>query len=301
MKIQNNGLRYHTKASEKYVDVTFCYEEKPPYITSIPIEYRRTGTEIEDVDIDKYLHQVYEEIAPQNWDTWRLEQQAFWLSKPKAGVTLGFFDALASKFEWCCVTCTLPQNPNWARRIQDIKEFGYTLATHTKRHCGTCDKNTTQIILVPLKRGGITGYETWSPLLRNNIMDILDNFDSYEAKTGKKEGLLPDHKFPEIRWDTNTKRESLDHLSPDDVKRDFQLLTNQRNQQKREVCRKCFQTGERGVLYGIPFFYAGTQQWDDNIPKTGKLAENGCIGCAWYDINRWRNQLIQCLNLTSKK
>ena len=81
----------------------------------------------------------------------------------------------------------------------------------------------------------------------------------------------------------------------DEIKAKFQLLTNQRNQQKREVCRNCYQTGKRGILFGIPFFYKGNENWDNNIPRTGKSAEKGCIGCGWYDIERWRNELIKLI------
>ena len=72
-------------------------------------------------------------------------------------------------------------------------------------------------------------------------------------------------------------------------------MSNQRNQQKREVCRNCYQTGKRGIIYGIPFFYEGTEEWDQTIPKKGKDAEKGCIGCAWYDIERWRKALLEKL------
>ena len=282
--------RFHAKASEKYVDVIFYYEHEVKY-TSVPIEYRRTGTEIPDAGVDEYLAQVQDEIDPSKRASWMREQATFWSEKPKAGITKGFFDVLAADFKWCCVSCELPQNPNWARRIQDLKEFGYTLATHISRPCPTCAKKTTQLILLPIKRGGITGYETWSPALRQRIVTLLGGFDAYEAKITRKEGLLPDHKFPEIRWDGATRRDSLEHLTDQDILRDFQLLSNQRNQQKREVCRNCFQTGERGVIYGIQFFYEGQRIWDAQIPKSGKDAEQGCFGCGWYDINIWRREL----------
>ena len=79
------------------------------------------------------------------------------------------------------------------------------------------------------------------------------------------------------------------------IKKDFQLINNQRNQQKREVCRKCYQTNERGIIYGINYFYQGNQLWDKGIPKRGKVAERGCIGCGWYDIEEWRNKLSKTL------
>jgi len=296
-KINKGKIRYHTKASEKYIDVTFLYEKFPPYNCSIPIEYRRTGTEIEDNDIDAYLEEVYEKINPTNWKNWKSEQVNFWKTKPGATITKRFFDVLTDKFDWCCISCELPQNPNWARRIQDIKEFGYTIATDTKRYCQKCKKNTTQLLLLPLPRGGITGYETWSKELREHIIKLLETYDAYEAKVTKKEGLLPDHKFPEIRWDEETRRKSLEDLSVKEIKNDFQLLTNQRNQQKREICRYCYQTGQRGLIFGIPFFYKGTMEWDKNIPQRGKEAENGCIGCAWYDIKRWRQELVKKLKI----
>lgn len=282
--------RYHSKASEKYVDVKFFFGESTFLKTSVPIEYRRTGTEVPDEEIEGYLREVWAEVEPSKWDSWRAEQVKFWESKD-AQTTQEFFEILAKSFNWCCVSCTLPKNSNPARRIQAIKEFGYTLATDTTRFCATCKRNTTQLILLPIKRGGISGYENWSPKLRSRIMRLLGSFDAFEAKEVAKEGLLPDHKFPEIRWDLDTKRDSLEELTDADIKRDFQLLSNQRNQQKREVCRSCFQTGKRGTAYGIEFFYAGTAKWDLSYPQRGKAAEGGCIGCAWYDFDRWRKEL----------
>jgi len=296
-KINKGNIRFHTKASEKYIDATFVYESLPQYDCSVPIEYRRTGTEIEEPEINNYLEEVYEKIDPANWVNWKTEQEDFWSKKPNATITKGFFDILVKNFKWCCVSCDLPQNPNWARRIQDIKECGYTISTDTKRYCSKCKRNTTQLILLPLPRGGITGYETWSKELRENIIKTLETYDVFEAKITKKEGLFPDHKFPEIRWDEETKRKSLENMSDVEIKNDFQLLTNQRNQQKREICRNCYQTGKRGIIYGIPYFYRGSIDWNKDIPQRGKEAEKGCIGCAWYDIERWRNELIKRLKL----
>ena len=84
-------------------------------------------------------------------------------------------------------------------------------------------------------------------------------------------------------------------MSDEEIKEKFQLLSNQRNEEKREVCRKCFQTGKRGIIFGIPFFYSGNENWDESIPKTGKDAELGCVGCPWYYIARWRKELMKKL------
>lgn len=85
--------------------------------------------------------------------------------------------------------------------------------------------------------------------------------------------------------------ENPEDMTDNEIKNKFQLIDNQRNQQKREVCRKCFQSGNRGTLFGINYFYEGTKDWAKDIPTTGKSAEQGCIGCGWYDIEKWREEL----------
>ena len=88
-------------------------------------------------------------------------------------------------------------------------------------------------------------------------------------------------------------------MTEKDIKEKFQLLSNQRNQQKREVCRNCYQTGQRGYLFGIPFYYQGTSNWNPKIPRSGKEAQKGCIGCGWYDIQKWRTELLKKLGIKS--
>lgn len=239
-------------------------------------------------------------MNPKNYDAWLKEQELFWKNeKPNAKTTKPFFDSL-KKGGWQCVNCTLPSNPNWARRIQDLKEYGYTIATDTNRYCPKCKANKTHLILLPIPRGGMNGngYETWSPKLRKRIVKLLGSKDAYEDTVSPH--CLPDHKFSEIRWDENTKEDNPDSMPDEEIKEKFQLLTNQRNQQKREVCRTCYQTGRRGILFGIPFFYEGGPEWDPKIPKKGKAAEQGCIGCGWYDIERWRKELIKKINGSNK-
>ena len=291
--IVDEQIKKHSKASEEYIHVVFKYEGSE-WDGWVPVVYRRTGLYLKNMDeIIKHLNLVYEEMKPEKFDGWKKDQEAFW-SEKKAKTTQPFFDNL-SKGGWQCVECTLPKNPNWARRIQDLKEYGYTLATDTKRYCPKCDSNKTHIIMLPIPRGSIegNGYETWSPALRKRIIKVLKGVDVYENVANPH--CLPDHKFSEIRWDKSTKSVNPDNMTDEQIKQKFQLLTNQRNQQKREVCRNCFQTGIRGTIYGIPFFYEGTDRWDNDIPKIGKEAEKGCIGCPWYDIQEWRSKLIEAL------
>lgn len=286
------GTRSHSKASERYVDVIFQYHALK-WELAIPIEYRRTGLHIENDDeeaIKKYIESVYEEIHPAKWDKWKKEQKGFWKDR-NADITKPFFDCLARDFKWKSNQRDLPENTNKQRRIQDIKEMGYTLAT----------KNIGReyfTMLLPLKRGGITGYEVWSDQLREKIINSLNGYDAYEGKKVSTHGLLPDHKFPEIRWDEKTKRsaEEVNKLSESEIQKDFQLINNQRNQQKREVCRACFQTGIRGYPFGIEFYYKGSAEWPKNVPMRGKEAEKGCVGCGWYDLEKWRSELKRRLS-----
>jgi len=277
----------HTKASEKYVLCKFKYDKF--YIYLIPYYYRRTGLFLEKELINKYLNGIYDELNPKNIKEWENKQNKYWLSMPNSKITKPIFDSLLGS-NFVCNRCSLPKNTNLQRRIQAIKEFGYTLSTITN-NCKKCNTNTTHHQLLYLKRfgDGKSEYETISLNLKKKIIKKLENFDSYENNYHSS-SLLPDHKFPEIRWDKTVKVNN-ENINDENIKNKFQLLNNQRNQQKREVCRKCFQTNKRGLIYGINFFYKGTIEWDEKIPKIGKKAEEGCVGCGWYDIKKWRDSI----------
>lgn len=297
--IVDKNEKFHAKASERYLHVHFIYTGHS-WEGWVPTEYRRTNLHVDvnnEDELADYLNQIYEQLNPQHYKEWRLAQEEFWrLEKPNASVTKGFFDPLAdAQGEWVCARCQLPHNTNPQRRIQDIKDFGYTLATDTNRFCKHCGKKTTHLLLLPIPRADSSGngYETWTPAMRKRIIRVLGAWDVYEAANSNH--CLPDHKFPEIRWDDETKADNPDTMSNEEIASKFQLMTNQRNEQKREVCRNCFQTGKRGTIFGIDFFYAGTADWDRTIPPKGKEAEQGCIGCPWYDIALWRKKLIEKL------
>ena len=148
----------------------------------------------------------------------------------------------------------------------------------------------THILLLPIPKGGGIGYEVMSSSFKKKAIKALDSLNAFEFRSANEQALIPDHKFPEIRWDSETKAEN-ESLSEKEIRNKFQLLDNQRNLQKREICRKCFQTNMRGIIFGIEYFYYGALEWNKEYPKVGKNAEAGCIGCAWYDIQKWRNSL----------
>jgi hypothetical protein len=289
------GKRVHAKASEEYIDVVFRYPDEGGYEWrgSVPILYRRTGTHVKtEQELKEVLASAYEAMRPSSADEWRIAQEEFWKNK-NADVTGPFFRALSNN-EWNCVACDLPPNPNWARRVQAIKDMGYTLATDTGRACRRCGKRTTHIILLRMPRGGNRAYETWSPHLRERIVKVLGNCDVYEDTTASKH-LVPDHKFSEIRWDEATGQANPDDMTDQEIRAKFQLISNQRNEQKREVCRTCFQTGKRGYPFGTKFFYEGGEDWPASIPRAGRAAEAGCVGCGWYDMKKWREALNERL------
>ncbi len=289
-------FRGHGKASEKYVDVKITQEDGFIWEGSIPYSYRRTGLAIEKPEaLVKYLNDIYPFFSKQSISEFILVESKRW-GDEMAGreTTKEFFDKLLN-LKWNSAKYDLPQNPNFARRIQDIKELGYTLATDTNRKVVGKEENCTHILLVPIPKGGSTGYEVMSIKFKARAIAELGATNIYELTKANKHGLLPDHKFPEIRWDEATRAENPDDMPAAEINAKFQLLDNQRNQHKREVCRNCFQTDVRGKLFGINFFYQGGEQWPADVPKTGKAAEEGCVGCGWYDIKKWRDVLNTAL------
>lgn len=294
--------KLHTKASEEYIHVKLSYPDvHKEWDGWVPVEYRRTGVSIPGDDreaLENHLNHIYTQMHPSRYAKWAAEQDKLW-NATRSAETKAIFNILKDG-RWHCRNCEI-SNPNYARRVQEIKEKGYTIATHINYHCPVCGNNrSTRLILLPINRVELAGngYETWSTALRNRIIRVLGSIDVYENTLSRS--CLPDHKFSEIRWDDNTKSENPATMSDHEIRKKFQLLTNQRNQQKREACRNCFQTGKRGVIYGIPYFYAGTEDWDPSIPQKGKQAECGCIGCPWYDIAVWRNHLLEDLKRTHK-
>lgn len=279
--IENN------KASEIYVKTKFVQDNGFEWDTYVPYVDRRAGLNIEtEQDLAEYLKSLKPYFAKDAMRKWRQTEKKRGLIG--GDVTPKFFEILLSfkeEFE------RFPMNPNSARRIQDIKDAGYTLAS-VPRPDG---KKGFNRILLPIPLHAEMGYETFTPQFKARVIRLLNERNAFEARATAKKALIPDHKFSEVRWDDETKGENPMDMTDDEIIQKFQLLDNQRNQQKREICRKCFQEGVRGTIYGIDYFYKGTKLWDKNIPTKGKAAEKGCEGCPWYDIEEWRNRLNEAL------
>lgn len=273
----------NNKASETYVRTTFIQDDGFRWDTVVPYVDRRADLNIEtEQELAQYLVSIkpfFRKNAMKEWKKQELKRGLI-----GGSVTPLFFEVLLSfkeEFE------RFPMNPNSARRIQDIKDAGYTLAS-VPRPNGLKGYNR---ILLPLPLHTEMGHETFTPQFKARVIRLLKERNAFEARVTAKKALIPDHKFSEVRWDDETKAENSMEMTDAEIIQKFQLLDNQRNQQKREICRRCFQEGVRGTIYGIKYFYEGDEHWDPNIPKVGKAAEKGCKGCPWYDIELWRKML----------
>lgn len=291
--LQNTGIEVYSifdnnKASESYVKTRFIQDDGFSWDTYVPFIDRRAGLEIDDEEeLAAYLISLKPYFTPTAMEQWRTDELARGLIS--GDVTPEFFKVLLSfkeEFE------NFPANPNPARRIQDIKDAGYTLAS-VPRAAGLKGFNR---ILLPIPLHTEMGYEAFTPQFKARVIRLLSQRNAYEARVTAKKALIPDHKFSEVRWDDATKGENPMEMTDAEIRQKFQLLDNQRNQQKREICRRCFQEGIRGSIYGINYFYKGNERWDETIPATGKAAEKGCEGCPWYDIETWRQKLNEELN-----
>lgn len=273
----------NNKASETYVRTTFIQDDGFRWDTVVPYVDRRAGLNIKtEQELAEYLVSIKPYFRKNAMEEWKKQE----LKRGLIGgsVTPLFFEVLLSfkeEFE------RFPMNPNPARRIQDIKDAGYTLAS-VPRPNGLKGYNR---ILLPLPLHAEMGYETFTPQFKARVIRLLKERNAFEARVTAKKALIPDHKFSEVRWDDETKAENSTEMTDTEIIQKFQLLDNQRNQQKREICRRCFQKGIRGTIYGIKYFYESNEHWDPNIPKVGKAAEKGCKGCPWYDIELWRKML----------
>ena len=272
----------NTKASEEYANVKFDWDTKEIWQGFIPFKYRRTGLDIhEEKELADYLISIKHYFTKEESEKWIEDQKSFWESEKKgADVTYPFFNAMIN-LEW---TSKFPANNNPQRRIQDIKELGYTIATRFSN-------KQTERLLLPLPRGQKTGYETFTAQFKSRVIRLLKGVNAFEGKPTNVNALIPDHKFSEIRWDMDTKSENTMEMSDEEIVSKFQLLDNQRILQKREICRNCYQTNKRGTIYGIEYYYRGSEDWNPHIPTQGKEAEIGCEGCPWYDIQKWRDEL----------
>ena len=277
------GFFEHSKASERYVILSVSDGDatKEWYL---PYYYRRTNVRIDTTaELVDYVRDCVglfsrENVASFKAATGKLSKTLF---GKNASVTLPIFKKLLDNCgDW--VWNKQFANPNPQRRIQAIKETGFTLATKI-------EGRKTYHSLLPFDIVKAPTYEVISSKARRAIFKALGGIDAYSGKPASL-SALPDHKFPEIRWSAGVE-ESNEGLSEEAMRVKFQLVPERINQEKREVCRTCFQSGIRGKLNGIDYFYHGDERWPANVPTVGPAAKVGCHGCFWFDMAEWRKSL----------
>ena len=164
----------NNKASETYVRTTFVQDDGFRWDTVVPYVYRRAGLNIEkEEELAEYLisiKQYFRKEAMENWKKQELKRGLI-----GGSVTPLFFNVLLSfqeEFE------NLPVNPNSARRIQDIKDAGYTVAS-VPRPGGLKGYNR---ILLPLPLNTEMGYETFTPQFKARVIRLLRGRNAFEAR-----------------------------------------------------------------------------------------------------------------------
>lgn len=135
--------------------------------------------------------------------------------------------------------------------------------------------------------------------LMKRIFEHYDYTDAIEQRKRPAHELIADHRVPMERW--GTAEESLSPAtSKEEIERKFQVLkkdmSGNHNLLKSRACEACIKTGKRGFPLGIRFYYAGGEDWPTEAPVRGPGAEQGCIGCGWYDFTRWRISLNERLS-----
>lgn len=297
--LKNKGVEVidfaeNTKASDYFVKVQFVFDNGHCWFAVVPYIYRRSNLNLSsEQEIADYLASIKPYFTLEAMEEWRTREMQKWdelkekSKNPEKLVTIDFFRVLLSFQE---EINSFPINPNPQRRFQDLKDQGYTISIYP------AGNKTWGKMLLPIPLNSEMGYEIFSPQFKSRVIRLFGGVNAYEGKQTALRSLIPDHKFSEVRWDEDTKGENPMDMTDEEIIKKFQLLDNQRNQQKREICRQCFQTNKRGELFGINFYHEGGPYWDENIPKVGKEAEQGCVGCPWYDIEAWRQAINELLN-----
>ena len=181
----------------------------------------------------------------------------------------------------------LPGNSNPQKQVQALRDKGLCIMTES-------ENGKTYLRLVE----GIETYGFESEKIPKEIRDrALKLYGNIDALSGKKlpdSRLIIEHRFPEERWKDRPAEDNI-NMSDEDIKKKFQLLTAQYNLVKREACKKCARYGKRQSPFGITYFYEGDEEWSCDT-EFGQDAEDGCIGCGWYDVATWKKCLIEAAN-----
>lgn len=292
-ELQSDGIQIedsyiHKKLKQKIVKTKFIQDDGYEFTTYVPYIDMNKGVNNEDIkSIAKYLRSI-KKYFTQSWiESWKREQEILWDTEySHRDETKPFFVLqLSLRLE----NDTLG-SPNYASRLRDLRKIGYTITTiHIKGE-------GYHRIMLPLPTHPESKYEKVPKNITQTLARLKRCIEAYSGKKMDEDFLLADHKFPESRWDENTPEANNPDMSETEILRKFQLLDNASNLRKKQMCESCADSGERPSMYGISFFYKGSKKWDDSIPTRGQEAEKGCVGCPWYDIEKWKIELNKQLS-----
>lgn len=154
-----------------------------------------------------------------------------------------------------------------------------------RKLCETCGRTTVHRQLATLELNLITSARSGvSAKLSVRIKKLFKNEEAFWLRELPGNLLEVDHKFPQIRW--NTDEESSENASDNELIAKFLLFTRSNNLLKSRNCERCANTNVRGNFPGIYFWYEGDKHW-----RFEPHDENGCVGCFWYDPYKWREEL----------
>ena len=292
MKINKHKIFTVSKTDSQFLEVTFSYENGNIWNGCFPIYYPQALLQFESEElIDKGLEDAYISMSPNKIQESLDKTKNSW-SRARGTETHIVFEALVTG-KWECRTCGVGKiNDQPPARIRDIKKFGYIIATKIKP-CSQCNKNSYQDLLLPFSVSVDNRSEFRKPLStkqKEKIIETLKNVDIFFDSVRPNNDFVIDHKFPSQRW---VKEESDNsNLNDDEIKRKFQLLTNQTNMLKSRLCDRCVTTGTRPSFLGIKWYYSGGENWE--AVELGN-DESGCYGCPWYDLKEWKAQVVNKL------
>lgn len=166
-----------------------------------------------------------------------------------------------------------PETNNWSKNLM----------------CNKCGRTTTHRKLLTLERLEATSARaSISAKVAARVKNLYGHRDAVLLRETPANLLEVDHKFPQIRW--NTDEESNDGLTDAQLMAKFVILTRNDNLRKSRACERCAATGVRGHFPGIRYWYEGNQNWE-----TDPHSEKGCVGCFWYDPHEWRRRLNELI------